>query len=57
MSCRRLCSRAWSCGEESEWGWEEGTAVVDCCEGRRRRMRPGEFEEGTAIVSAFGIAE
>jgi len=33
-----------------------GAVVVACCEGRRRRMRPGEFEGGTAIVSAFGMA-
>jgi hypothetical protein len=53
MSCRRLCSSCWSCGDESGGLCEGGSVVADCWEGRRRRMRPGELEGGTAIVSGL----
>jgi hypothetical protein len=56
MSCRRLCSSCWSCGDESGGLCDGGRVVVDCWEGRRRRMRPGELEGGTAIVSGLVMA-
>jgi hypothetical protein len=56
MSCRRLCSSCWSWGDESGGLCEGGRVAVDCGEGRRRRMRPGELEGGTAMVSGLVMA-
>jgi hypothetical protein len=55
MSSRRLCSKARSCGEEPTGRRAGGAEFVDEREGNRRRIRPGELEGATAMVSGLVI--